>query len=72
MDHCTRQGKVGLAEGRKLPTLPFHNLTPTLTFHLKQNVVLRWLDTVFQGHYLPSLSINYVATVVLDKDEYLL
>ena len=40
---------------------------------------LRWLDTVFQGQYLPSLSINYVAinkvlekiatTVVLDKDE---
>ena len=22
---------------------------------------LRWLDTVFQGQYLPSLSINYVA-----------
>ena len=43
---------------------------------------LRWLDTVFQGQYLPSLSINYVAvnkdlekiatTVVLDKDEDLL
>ena len=42
---------------------------------------LRWLDTVFQGQYLPSLSINYVAinkdfgkiatTVVLDKDENL-
>ena len=24
-------------------------------------LVLRWLDTVFQGQYLPSLSINYVA-----------
>ena len=23
--------------------------------------MLRWLDTVFQGQYLPSLSINYVA-----------
>ena len=44
--------------------------------------ILRWLDTVFQGQYLPSLSINYVAidedlektdtTVVLDKDETLL
>ena len=22
---------------------------------------LRWLDNVFQGQYLPSLSINYVA-----------
>ena len=42
----------------------------------------RWLDTVFQGHYLPHLSINYVAInkdlekiatiVVLDKDENLL
>ena len=26
------------------------------------NWVLRWLDTVFQGQYLPSLSINYFAT----------
>ena len=25
------------------------------------NWVLRWFDTVFQGQYLPSLSINYVA-----------
>ena len=35
---------------------------------------LRWLDTVFQGQYLPSLSISYVAInkVVLDKDENLL
>ena len=29
---------------------------------------LRWLDTVFQGQYLPSLSINYVAKIeVLEK-----
>ena len=29
---------------------------------------LRWLDTVFQGQYLPSLSINYVAkNKVLEK-----
>ena len=28
-------------------------------------VVLRWLDTGFQGQYLPSLSINYVA---INKD----
>ena len=43
---------------------------------------LRWLDTVLQGQYLPSLSINYVAinkvlektatTVVLDEDKNLL
>ena len=37
---------------------------------------LRWLDTVLQGQYLPSLSENYVAInndlVVLDKDENLL
>ena len=26
---------------------------------------LRWLDTVFQGQYLPSLSVNYVA---INKD----
>ena len=47
------------------------------------DVLLRWLDTVFQGQYLPSLSINNVAinkdleikiatTVVLDNDEKLL
>ena len=47
------------------------------------DVLLRWLDTVFQGQYLPSLSINNVAinkdleikiasTVVLDNDESLL
>ena len=29
---------------------------------------LRWLDTVFQSQYLPSLSINYVAiNKVLEK-----
>ena len=29
---------------------------------------LRWVDTVFQGQYLPSLSINYVAiNKVLEK-----
>ena len=29
---------------------------------------LRWLDTVFQGQYLPSLSINYVTiNKVLEK-----
>ena len=29
---------------------------------------LRWLNTVFQGQYLPSLSINYVAmNKVLEK-----
>ena len=48
--------------------------------HLGQvKLRLRWLDTVFQGQYLPSLNINYVAinkdleknatTVVLDTDE---
>ena len=26
---------------------------------------LRWLDTVFQGQYLPSVSVNYVA---INKD----
>ena len=40
--------------------------------------IWRWLDTVFQGQYLPGLSVNYVAInkhlkkltpVVLDKDE---
>ena len=37
--------------------------------------VLRWLDTVFQGQYLSSLSINYVAinkVLEKDKDENLL
>ena len=47
------------------------------------DVLLRWPETVFQGKYLPSLSINNVAinkdleikiatTVVLDNDENLL
>ena len=47
------------------------------------DVLLRWLDTVFQGQYLPSLRIKNVAinkdleikiasTVVLDNDENLL
>ena len=32
------------------------------------NTPLRWLDKVFQGQYLPSLSINYVAmNKVLEK-----
>ena len=30
-------------------------------FSLKKKTSLRWLDTVFRGQYLPSLSINYVA-----------
>ena len=31
-------------------------------------MALRWLDTVFQGQYLPNLSIkNYVA-ILIDKD----
>ena len=47
------------------------------------DVLLRWLDAVFQGQYLPSLTINNVAinkdleikiatAVVLDNDENLL
>ena len=37
-------------------------------FRTKQNIALRWLGTVFQGQYLPSLSINYVAIKkVLEK-----
>ena len=32
------------------------------------NTTLRWLDTVFQGQYLPSLSIDYLAiNKVLEK-----
>ena len=30
-----------------------------------ENNSLRWLDTVFQGQYLPSLKINYVS---INKD----
>ena len=30
-----------------------------------EKVNLRWLDTVFQGQYLPRLSVNYVA---INKD----
>ena len=31
----------------------------------QSQLFLRWLDTVFQGQYLPSLSVNYVA---INKD----
>ena len=31
----------------------------------KPGVNLRWLDIVFQGQYLPRLSVNYVA---INKD----
>jgi len=38
-------------------------------FHFKtKEFLLKWLDTVFQGQYLPSLSINYVTiNKVLEK-----
>ena len=41
----------------------------TITCNLQSTkTTLRWLDTVFQGQYLPSLSINYVAiNKVLEK-----
>ena len=39
-----------------------------MTTYFEYGVTLRWLDTVFQGQYLPSLSINYVAkNKVLEK-----
>ena len=31
----------------------------------RTSIMLKWLDTVFQGQYLPSLSINYA---VINKD----
>ena len=36
---------------------------PSLIWLLARSLLLnlRWLDTVFQDQYLPSLSINYVA-----------
>ena len=37
-------------------------------FLFMKKIFLRWLDTVFKGQYLPSLSINYVAiNKVLEK-----
>ena len=41
--------------------------TRNITYHYYclSLLALRWLDTVFQGQYLPSLSINYVA---INKD----
>ena len=36
-----------------------------LYVYCKEIVQLRWLDTVFQGQYLPRLSVNYVA---INKD----
>ena len=40
-----------------------------VSYHWKELVArdLRWLDTVFQGQYLPSLSINYVITMLLRR-----
>ena len=32
---------------------------------MRENNNLRWLDIVFQGQYLPRLSVNYVA---INKD----
>ena len=66
-----------------LPFLPPSNFAVFDSYFLFGDVLLRWLDTVFQGQYLPSLSINNVAinkdleikiasTVVLDNDEFLL
>ena len=46
---------------------PFTRRTFFNTLHFWLGL-LRWLDTVFQGQYLPSLSINYVAiNKVLEK-----
>ena len=36
--------------------------TTTTTTTAKIQIALRWLDWIFLGGYLPSLSINYVAT----------
>ena len=59
--------------------LPFHNTSHRIPVHTTSMrrrdynrsymiANLRWLDTVFQGQYLPSLSINYVAiNKVLEK-----
>ena len=35
---------------------------------LQPGCCLRWLDTVFQGQYLPSFSINYVAINKVSKN----
>ena len=50
--HIESQAKFGACNGFNLAYASSEN-------HAKNN--LRWLDTVFQGQYLPSLSINYVA-----------
>ena len=45
-----------------------NNLSLPYTGIAQWCMVLRWLDIVFQGQYLPSLSINYVAiNNVLEK-----
>ena len=49
--------------------LPTSSQLEPFSSALQQSTVtaslLRWLDTVFQGQYLPSLSVNYVA---INKD----
>ena len=49
--HIESQAKFGACNGFNLAYANSEN-------YAKNN--LRWLDTVFQGQYLPSLSINYV------------
>ena len=42
--------------------------SPSVALDINAGCLKRWLDTVFQGEYLPSLSINYVAiNKVLEK-----
>ena len=43
----------------------FQMQTPWRSHTATESKQLRWLDTVFEGQYLPSLSVNYVA---INKD----
>ena len=51
-------GHIG---GRRVLSPLCHPLLIIVSYAKSVLKMLRWLDTVFQGQYLPSLSINYVA-----------
>ena len=48
-----------------MKTLEVFTLTFVVIFSSNVNNRFRWLEGIFQGHYLPGLCINYVA---INKD----
>ena len=44
-----------------MANIEYFSFSPNQVVHTTFLFVLRWLDWIFLGGYLPSLSINYVA-----------